>query len=95
VTALCQNAKQIILQRVDSDRYGRTIAHIHCDSVHLNWRQVEDGMAWCFPKYLKHRAECLAREVTAREAKRGLWRDTQPMAPWEFRAMKRADATQP
>ena len=26
------------------------------------WRQVEDGWAWCYPRYLKRPEECLPRE---------------------------------
>jgi micrococcal nuclease len=88
--ALCQHAKQIRIDPVDTDRYGRTVAHIHCDEVHVNWRQVEDGLAWCFTRYLKQPQECLPREEAARDAGKGLWRDPQPLAPWAFRERQRA-----
>ena len=48
--------------------------------------QVEDGLAWCFTRYLKHPAECLPRERAARETKKGLWTEVNPQAPWELRA---------
>jgi endonuclease YncB( thermonuclease family) len=48
--ALCRHAKAVEFQRVDTDRYGRTVAHVWCDGVHVNWRQVGDGLAWCFKK---------------------------------------------
>jgi endonuclease YncB( thermonuclease family) len=76
------------IEKVDVDRYGRTVAHVRCDGVNVNWRQVEDGLAWCYLKYLKHPTECLPRETAAREAKKGLWREANPQAPWEFRAAK-------
>jgi len=74
---------------VDTDRYGRTVAHVRCDSVHVNWRQVDDGLAWCFTKYLKQPEVCLPLEKVAREAKKGLWRESNPQPPWEFRAAKK------
>ena len=86
--ALCKNAKAVEFERVDTDRYGRTVAHVWCDGVHVNWRQVEDGLAWCFTRYLKHPEECLPLERTARAERRGLWREPTPLAPWEFRAAK-------
>ena len=85
---LCRNAKAVEISPADTDRYGRTVAHVRCDGVQVNWRQVEDGLAWCYPRYLKQPAECLPREKAAREAKKGLWAEANPQAPWEFRAAK-------
>lgn len=93
--ALCKDAKRVEVERVDTDRYGRIVAHVHCDGVHVNWRQIEDGLAWCFVKYLQSPAECLPREKNARSASRGLWRDENPVAPWAFRESKRGGASAP
>lgn len=82
--ALCRN-RAIEFKKVDVDRYGRTVAHVWCDGVHVNWRQVEDGLAWCFTKYLKSPDICLPLERQARAERRGLWRQSDPLAPWEFR----------
>jgi endonuclease YncB( thermonuclease family) len=86
LTALCQSAQRIRLEPVSTDRYGRTVAHLWCDDIHVNWRQVEDGLAWCFTKYLKDPRTCRPLEANARAAQRGLWRDPTPVAPWDFRA---------
>ena len=86
--ALCKDAKAIEVQPVSLDRHGRTVAHVHCDSVHVNWRQVQDGLAWCFHKYLTQPATCLPLEREARDARRGLWHQDAPLAPWDFRAAK-------
>lgn len=86
---LCHQAKDVRYERVDTDRYGRTVAHVWCDGVHVNWQQVEDGLAWCFTRYLKQPDVCLPLEKAAQEAKRGLWREPRPVAPWDFRAAQR------
>ena len=75
-----QTAKSVEFKPVDTDRYGRTVAHVWCDGVHVNWRQVQAGLAWCFTKYLKHPDECLPAERTARAERRGLWREPSPAA---------------
>jgi len=31
--ALCKGAKRAEVERIDTDRYGRTVAHVHCDGV--------------------------------------------------------------
>jgi micrococcal nuclease len=89
---LCQHAKAIELKRVETDRFGRTVAHVFCDGIHANWRQVEDGLAWCFTRYLRNPAECLPRQEAARAAGSGLWRDADPTAPWVFRENQRRAA---
>lgn len=83
---LCASAKSVRFEPVTTDRYGRTVAHVWCDEAHINWRQVEDGLAWCFTKYLKAPEVCRPLEQGAREQRRGLWRDPTPVAPWDFRA---------
>ena len=92
---LCKAAKAVRFEPVATDRYGRTVAHVWCDDVHVNWRQVEAGLAWCFLKYLQAPGSCLPREQTARAERRGLWREPNPTAPWTFREMKRGGAAAP
>lgn len=87
---LCTSAKSVRFEPVTADRYGRTVAHVWCDEVHINWRQVEDGLAWCFAKYLQSPDTCLPLERAARADRRGLWREPAPVAPWVFRESKRS-----
>ena len=47
--------------------------------------------AWRFKRYEQeqtpdNRASYAAAEAIAKAAKRGLWRDPEPVPPWEFRA---------
>ncbi len=60
----------------------------------VNLGQIEAGLAWRYKKYeMEQSAEDRARyavaEVLAREAKRGLWVEPEPVAPWEWRKAKR------
>jgi len=50
-------------------------------------------MAWHFKRYEaeqspENRIAYSAAEREARAAKRGLWSDSEPIPPWEFRAAK-------
>lgn len=74
----------------DIDRYGRTVAVVTCDGVEANRTQVERGMAWVYTKYNKDLALPALQEA-ARSARRGLWRDTDPLPPWEFRKQMRGN----
>ena len=49
---------------------------------------VRDGLAWALPGSADdpHRAAIAAAQETARQEKRGLWSDDNPVAPWVWRA---------
>ena len=57
----------------------------------LNTEQVRRGMAWVYRQYSKDRAR-YALESDARAARRGLWADSQPAPPWEWRKMATGQA---
>lgn len=83
-------AQQIVKVEVfEKDRYGRSVGDvILSDGRNLNREIVRAGYAWWFRKYSKDQS--LGRlEDEARKARRGLWQDKNPMAPWDWRKMKR------
>ena len=76
--------KQAEVHPQTTDRYGRTVARVICDGVDSNAEQVRAGMAWVFDKYVTDRSLYAAQDA-ARETRRGLWSDLEPMSPWEWR----------
>lgn len=66
------------------DRYGRTLARLDCDGLDANAEQVRRGMAWAYIKYLTD-PNIAELEKSARSKKAGLWVDSTPIPPWEFR----------
>lgn len=70
------------------DRYGRTVAVVHCGGVNANVAQVRRGMAWVYPQY-NHDPSLPAIETAARSSRVGLWSDPEPMEPWLFRKERR------
>lgn len=69
----------------DRDRYGRVLARLEVGGVDVNLQMIADGLAWHFTRYSDD-ADLAAAESEARAAKRGLWRDPEPIAPWDWRA---------
>jgi endonuclease YncB( thermonuclease family) len=45
---------------------------------------LDAGLAWHFARYSNDR-DYAAAERRARDAKRGLWQDRDPIPPWEWR----------
>ena len=69
----------------DRDRYGRVLARLEVGRLDVNRTMVADGLAWHFTRYSDD-AALAAAEAEARAAKRGLWRDPETIAPWDWRA---------
>jgi len=97
--AFGKKAKQFTSQKVfrktvqiipmDTDRYGRTVALVQLpdESVTLNEAIVRNGFAWVYRKYCTADfcPNWLEYERKARSVGRGLWKDPDPIPPWEYR----------
>ncbi len=73
-----------VLWKGTKDRNGRWIAEIYLLDKCLNKELIKNGLAWHFKKYSKS-LEYADLEITARKNKLGLWKDINPIAPWEWR----------
>jgi micrococcal nuclease len=78
--------KAVTIIERDIDRYGRTVAEVILpDGRSLNRELVGEGAAWWYRKYAAS-DEVLARlEAVARVERRGLWSQSSPVPPWEWR----------
>jgi micrococcal nuclease len=85
---LCEG-QMIRLEVKSKDRFGRTVAKsLISGNRELGAEMIRAGMAWHFRKYSDDMR--LARlEAEARKARKGLWADPNPVAPWDYRKMRR------
>ena len=69
----------------DTDRYGRSIAKVYYDdNKYLSAEIIKNGFGWQYKQYST--ATLLANlEQEARQNKRGLWVDPNPIYPSVFR----------
>lgn len=82
--------KQVIVEYEKTDRYGRTLGKVLADGRDVNLEQVKAGLAWHYKHYQDEQSPDDRRlyagaETEARSARRGLWADTNPIPPWNFR----------
>ena len=81
--------KEVALQEVDRDRYGRSIVLLYNGDEPTNLQLVREGLAIVYRKYLENCGELadvlLAAEATARNEKRGVWSEANFCAPEDFR----------
>jgi len=80
--------KQALVEIAAKDRYGRTIGVVFVDGLNVNAELVKQGMAWVYRKYTDDK-RLYTLESEAKQAKRGLWLDENPIPPWEWRRGKR------
>jgi len=72
--------RDVILQTHGQDKYGRTLADVVLrDGTNVNHALVKDGWCWWYRKYAPGNTELESLEKEARDAKKGLWADPQPV----------------
>jgi len=82
--------KEVTIQTHGHDKYTRTLGDVILpDGMNLNQELVRQGWCWWYRKYAPLDTALEKLEKDAREAKKGLWADPQPVPPWEWR--KRQD----
>lgn len=80
--------KEVSVHPVDTDKYGRTVAHVFGNGISLQKQLLQNGMTQVSTKYCKAVVckEFYALEQEARSEKTGLW-EYQSTAPWLWRNM--------
>lgn len=77
--------KTVAVQVYGTDQYGRILGEVILpDGRSLNRELVRNGYAWWYRRY-SNDPVLQQLEEEARRERRGLWRDKNPVPPWEFR----------
>jgi endonuclease YncB( thermonuclease family) len=74
------------------DRYQRSLAQVTCDGKDANAEQVRRGYAWTYVRFARRDSALYSLEQEAKTARRGLWSDPAPVAPWDWRRNGRETA---
>lgn len=81
--------KTLQIESVDTDHYGRTVALVRLrDGTLVNEEMVRSGLAWVYGQYCQREDICASlrqAQAEARSAGRGLWTESSPMPPWQWR----------
>lgn len=84
--------RKVNVQCEGRDDYGRVLGYVYLKNHSINLEMVKRGAAWHYVYYAKDNKALASAEKAAREAKRGLWKDEAPVAPWDYRHEKKAPA---
>ena len=84
LTTRLAGGKTVTVRVLDVDRYGRKVARIVSGGRDVSLELLRAGLAWHYARF--NQEDALARlEAEARAARRGLWSDPDPVAPWDWR----------
>ena len=88
-----QSGGQVLIDPVETDRYGRTVAEVWSDEVGLlNSEMVGQGMAFVYERYV---GGCPSREAIVASGDRaeerilGVWALDDLQQPWNYRKSRR------
>lgn len=86
--------RRVTAEIIDIDQYKRAVAVIRYNGKDINQEMVSEGMAWAYRQYLQapYASGYIDSENRARSRRTGLWRDSNPLPPWEFRHGSRGKA---
>ena len=85
--------QNVIVVGNNKDRYGRLIGKVLLDDRDINLEMIKVGAAWHYKKYQADQLEAdrilySIQEQLAQKTKRGLWKKSDPLAPWQWRAKR-------
>lgn len=76
----------VLVKDKGKDVYQRTLATIIKNNVDINAKMVANGYAWAYRyKGVAKNKKMVTLEDNAKSNKKGLWKDKNPIAPWNFR----------
>jgi endonuclease YncB( thermonuclease family) len=85
-TSALSFGQHVTVRSAGKDRYRRTLGTVELtDGTNLNYELVRQGWCWWYWKYAPDEIVLAVLEMSAREAKKGLWVDPSPVPPWEWR----------
>jgi endonuclease YncB( thermonuclease family) len=76
--------KDVVVKHESTDKYGRILGTIYYQGKDINLQQVKDGYAWVYRHYSK-KQDYIKEEEKARQERKGLWADKNPINPYDFR----------
>lgn len=71
------------------DKYRRVVGMVFVGDKNINETMLSEGLAWHFIRYDKNKSWSILQEQ-AKRAKKGLWKDANPVAPWDYRKSKKS-----
>lgn len=85
--------KRVILRELDFTELGKARAVVMLDDLNINLEMVKLGYAWVYSKTCR-KDFCdgwILHQLRARKNEDGLWQESSPVSPWEWRKKQEND----
>lgn len=82
------NNRPVTVRYQKKDQYNRILGRVYTAEGEVNREMVSQGAAWVYKRYNSDDA-LPALQNDAKANKRGLWQETNPVPPWEWRRQRR------
>ena len=85
VSLILQETISVVFKNID--QYGRFVGYVFLDGRNINLEMVESGYAWAYMQYVDkpYASEFYNAEQQSRKERKGLWKQSNPIPPWEWR----------
>ncbi len=80
--------QQILIDVVNTDKYGRKVAKVYLEDLYINEFLVKFGYAWWYEYFAKNEKKLKEAQEYAIKNELGLWTREKNIAPWVFRRKK-------
>jgi micrococcal nuclease len=81
--------QSVKMRKVDTDRYGRTVAELYLEEQSVNLTLVREGLVVVYQQYLDGcadtRQQFLQAEEIAKASFHGFWGEPNAVMPWDWR----------
>jgi endonuclease YncB( thermonuclease family) len=82
----------VTVRKHNTDQYRRIVGSVFLNEKDIGLEMIGGGYAWHFKQYQKQQSAeeqkaYTAAENAARESRLGIWRDSNPTAPWDYRRL--------
>ncbi len=86
--------REVRVEAIKVDAYQRVVGRVFVGGRDIGLEQLERGLAWHFTRYdadlaPAERERYALAQANARARQAGLWRQSDPLAPWLFRQHRR------
>lgn len=82
--------REVVVEALKIDRYGRTIGKVWIGQLDVGLEMLKVGLAWHYKAYEREQSQRDRQEYgdaqsSAKVRSLGLWQDSSPVPPWDFR----------
>jgi endonuclease YncB( thermonuclease family) len=80
--------KEVKIESHGRNKHRRTLGTVFDGDLNVNQELVKEGWCWWFRKFVPKDQTLKQLEQEAKEAKKGLWTDPNPVPPWLYRRLE-------